>query len=218
MNTLSVARMATLPSAAINVPQVLDTLNVQFSPIAIANWPAEYPYTPKAEFRLAWCEEGLAIHYRVTEQSVRARYGNDGGQVWTDSCVECFIRNADSNVYYNLECNCIGTILMGSGDSRHDRVPGDLDLLAKVDRWASLGREPFEERQEEATWEVALVVPVGTFQAFPIKLEAGNTLRANFYKCGDELQVPHFLSWNPIEVTTPDFHRPEFFGELVLNA
>jgi hypothetical protein len=55
------------------------------------------------------------------------------------------------------------------------------------------------------------------FQAFPIKLEAGATLRANFYKCGDELQVPHFLSWNPIGVETPDFHRPEFFGKLVLE-
>ena len=217
MNTLSVARMASLPSAAIDVPQVLDALNVQFSPIAIANWPEEYPYTPKAEFRLAWCEEGLAIHYRVTEQSARARYGNDGGQVWTDSCVECFLRNADSNVYYNLECNCIGTILMGSGDSRHDRVPGDLALLAKVDRWASLGREPFEERCEETTWEVALVVPTGIFQAFPIKLEAGNTLRANFYKCGDDLPVPHFVSWNPITTEKPNFHRPECFGELILG-
>ena len=57
MNTLSVARMAALPAAAIDVPQMLDTLNVQFAPIAVANWPAEYPYTPKAEFRLAWCEE-----------------------------------------------------------------------------------------------------------------------------------------------------------------
>ena len=217
MNTLSVARMASLPSAAIDVPQVLDALNVQFSPIAIANWPEEYPYTPKAEFRLAWCEEGIAIHYRVTEQSARARYGNDGGQVWTDSCVECFLRNADSNVYYNLECNCIGTILMGSGDSRHDRVPGDLALLAKVDRWASLGREPFEERCEETTWEVALVVPTGIFQAFPIKLEAGNTLRANFYKCGDDLPVPHFVSWNPITTEKPNFHRPECFGELILG-
>lgn len=217
MNTLSVAHMAALPSAAVDVPQILDTLNVPFSPIAIANWPDEYPYTPKAEFRLAWCEEGLAINYRVTEQSARARYGNDSGQVWTDSCVECFLRNADNDIYYNLECNCIGTILMGSGDSRHDRVPGDLSVLAKVDRWASLGREPFEERKEETTWEVALVVPAEVFQAFPIKLEAGATLRANFYKCGDELQVPHFLSWNPIEVETPDFHRPDFFGELVLE-
>lgn len=217
MNTLSVARMASLPSAACDVPQLLDELNVPFSPIAIANWPAEFPYTPKAEFRLAWCPEGLAVNYRVSEQSVRARYGEDAGQVWTDSCVECFIRNADNDTYFNIECNCIGTLLMAMGDSRHDRQPVDPVLLAKADRWASLGRTPFEERQEETAWEVALVIPAELFQAHPIKFEAGNTLRANFYKCGDELQVPHFLSWNAIEVETPDFHRPEFFGELVLE-
>ncbi len=39
-------------------------------------------------------------------------------------------------------------------------------------------------------------------------------LKANFYKCGDELQTPHFLSWNPIEIEKPDFHRPDFFGTL----
>jgi hypothetical protein len=39
-------------------------------------------------------------------------------------------------------------------------------------------------------------------------------IKANFYKCGDELQTPHFLSWNPIEIDQPDFHRPDFFGTL----
>ena len=39
-------------------------------------------------------------------------------------------------------------------------------------------------------------------------------IKANFYKCGDELQTPHFLSWNPIQIEQPDFHRPDFFGTL----
>ena len=29
--------------------------------------------------------------------------------------------------------------------------------------------------------------------------------------------LPHYLSWNPIETPKPDFHRPEFFGELKLQ-
>lgn len=37
---------------------------------------------------------------------------------------------------------------------------------------------------------------------------------ANFYKCGDKLQTPHFLSWNPINLEKPNFHCPEFFGTL----
>ena len=45
----------------------------------------------------------------------------------------------------------------------------------------------------------------------------GKTLRANFYKCGDKLQQMHFLSWNPIDVPKPDFHRPDFFGEVTFQ-
>ena len=40
------------------------------------------------------------------------------------------------------------------------------------------------------------------------------SLRANFYKCGDGTSVPHFLSWSHIETETPDFHCPEFFGNM----
>jgi hypothetical protein len=42
------------------------------------------------------------------------------------------------------------------------------------------------------------------------------SLRANFYKWGDGTSVPHYLTWSHIVTETPDFHRPEFFGELFL--
>ena len=38
-----------------------------------------------------------------------------------------------------------------------------------------------------------------------------------FYKCGDKTAHPHFLSWNPVGTPAPDFHRPDFFGELILR-
>ena len=43
------------------------------------------------------------------------------------------------------------------------------------------------------------------------------SVRANFYKCGDKTAHPHFLSWNPVVSSKPDFHRPECFGELILH-
>ena len=216
MNRIQIPRIISLPTVAAEVSALLDSLAISFQPIATVNWPSGYPYCPEVAFRMAWCPGGLVLHYRVSEQSVRALYAEDGGKVWTDSCVECFIRNADNNTYYNIECNCIGTLLAASGDSRHDRVPVAPELRSAVLRWASLGNEAFEERMEPTTWEVALVIPAQLFAAHPLRLEAGTLLRANFYKCGDELSVPHFLSWNPIEVAEPDFHRPEYFGELEL--
>ncbi len=215
--TLEISRMMMLPREAADVPSLLDAMGVDFEPISVVDWPEEFPYRPEAAFRMAWSEEGLVLHYRVSEQSVRALYVDDNGSVWTDSCVECFIRNADSDVYYNMECNCIGTVLVGVGDGRHDRKRFGQEQLVQIARWASLGRAPFEERLEPTQWEVALVIPAAVFAAQPLCLKAGATLRANFYKCGDMLSVPHFVSWNAIDVPSPDFHRPEFFGELRLK-
>lgn len=216
-HSLEVLHMASLPVSAAEVPYLFDEMQVPFSSIKMANWPCDYPYIPEVAFRIAWCEEGVALHYKVNEQSVRALYADDNGNVWTDSCVEFFVRNADSNVYYNMEFNCIGTVLVGVGDGRHGRRRLPLEKLEQIDRWASLGRTPFEEHCEPTLWEVAIVIPASVFEQHPISLEAGASIYANFYKCGDELTVPHFLSWNPIEVPSPDFHRPDFFGKLLLK-
>jgi hypothetical protein len=61
---------------------------------------------------------------------------------------------------------------------------------------------------------MALVIPFATFFKHQIETVDGKTIKGNFYKCGDKTSVPHFLSWNPIILPSPDFHRPDFFGEF----
>ena len=96
----------------------------------------------------------------MTEGSVRAKYGEDNGAVWTDSCMEFFFKfPAGDGVYYNMECSCIGTFLVGAGAERNNREHAPREVMEKVSRWSSLGRTPFEERIGECTWEVALVIP-----------------------------------------------------------
>ena len=121
---------------------------------------------------------------------------------------------AHTGVYYNMECNCAGTLLIGAGAGRGNRQHAPQEVLDKVQRWASLGRDAFDERVGECAWEVALVIPYSAFFLHDITSLDGKTLRANFYKCGDKLQTPHFLSWNPIGLEKPNFHCPEFFGTL----
>ena len=69
------------------VPQVLDNEGVSFQKIDIVNWK-EYPYHPEAAFRIAHTADSILIHYKVTEGSVRAKYGEDNGasgliRVWS---------------------------------------------------------------------------------------------------------------------------------------
>ena len=63
-------------------------------------------------------------------------------------------------------------------------------------------------------WRVTLLIPFHLIGVDPEALP--EKLRANFYKCGDCTAHPHFLSWSPIDTPNPDFHRPDFFGELLL--
>ncbi len=199
--------------AARDIPALLDGEHIPYQPIWTVNWQ-EYPYVPEVVFRIVHTGTAILLHFRVTEESVRARYGEDNGKVWTDSCVEFFSLPAADGIYYNLECNCIGTVLLAAGAGRKSREPAPAAITGQIKRWASLGNRPFEERVGTCTWEVALLVPCAAFFKHEIEDLSGKCMRGNFYKCGDELQTPHFLSWNPIRTVTPDFHRPEFFGSL----
>lgn len=216
MKELKVKKISENNPEASALPALLDKENIMFQPVDVVNWNS-YPYKPQVEFRIAHTQNAILLNFRVKEASVRARYGEDNGSVWTDSCVEFFCVPGGDGIYYNLECNCIGTVLLGAGNGKGNREHATQIVMDKIERWSSLGRETFDERVGETEWEVALVIPYSTFFKHQIASLDGENIRANFYKCGDELQTPHFLSWNPIGVETPNFHLPEYFGMLVFE-
>jgi hypothetical protein len=37
-------------------------------------------------------------------------------------------------------------------------------------------------------------------------------VRANFYKCGDDCDIPHYLAFSPVTTLPPGFHNPECFA------
>lgn len=215
MKEIHVKKLSCAVADAENVSRIMDDASIAFIPINVVNWP-DYPYCPKVEFRIVHCGESILLNYRVTEASVRAVAASDQGRVWEDSCCEFFVRPEDENEYYNFECNCAGTILVNYG-RKGDRHPASQEVLSGIKRWSSLGREPFEERLGEISWELSLIIPVSSFFSHDFKELSGRVLRANFYKCGDLLQTPHFLSWSPINLPEPCFHCPDFFGRLVFE-
>lgn len=214
MKQLTVKKLAARPVTAADVPAMLDAEGICFEPIDTVNWAGSYPYKPAVDFRMAYTDDEIIIHYRVSEQSVRAVAPCDNGHVWEDSCCEFFSQPAGDDIYYNVECNCAGTVLVGCGAEREGRELAPQQVLEKIGRWSTLGREPFDERRVHTDWQMALIIPLTTFFRHHIASLSGHTIRANFYKCGDKQMEAHFLSWNPIAIEKPDFHRPDFFGEL----
>ena len=213
MKSLLIKKFEKCPALASEVPALMDVNDIEFNPIACVNWK-EYPYQPEVKFRAAHTGDAILLHYQVTEASVRAVALADDGRVWEDACVEFFLSPEGNDFYYNFECNCATKLLLHGGLAGTERPGASEEVLKSVKRWSSLGTEPFEERVGECTWEVALVIPTSAIFRHSIESLNGKTMRANFYKCGDLLQTPHFLSWSPIDLPQPKFHCPEFFGEI----
>jgi hypothetical protein len=134
--------------------------------------------------------------------------------VCEDSCVEFFVSPGEDGIYYNMEFNGIGTCLLGSGTGRANRVKADPGIISNIRRKASPGRDPISERKGKFSWTTTIAIPPAVFFHHNVKDFKGRIFRANFYKCGDKLSVPHYLTWNPVLTSKPDFHQPDFFGIL----
>ena len=199
------------------MPELLDYNKISFQSVDCVNW-SSFPYRPEVSFRMVHTNDAILLHFKVTEESVRALYSQDNDPVWTDSCVEFFSIPGGDSIYYNIECNCIGTILIVAGVERENRVRANEDITRLVKRWSTLGNTPFEERVGEVSWEIALIIPHQVFFLHQIASLDGKTVAANFYKCGSELQTRHYLSWNPIQTVKPDFHCPQYFGRLFFEG
>lgn len=215
---MTVKKLTTACLEEQQVPQMMKDEGVEYHKVKCVNWAEEYPYCPQFEVAIAHDGDNIYIHYRVTEQSVRAVAEKDQDAVWQDSCVEFFSKPfADGKNYYNVECNCTGKILLAAGPVRENRERAGEEVTSSIKRWASLGTAPFDERMGETSWEVALIIPRTIYFKDDVKTLNGLHASANFYKCGDKLTVPHFVSMYPIEVQKPDFHRPDFFQELIFE-
>lgn len=195
------------------IPSLMDDNRITFHPLDVVNWK-DYPYQPEVSFRIAHTGKEILLHYKVKEASVRAVADKDNGSVWEDACVEFFISPGSDDRYYNFECNCIGKLLIQAGVVNERRPFANPEILAKIKRWSSLGTQPFEERIGECSWELTMVIPASAFFNDSLNSLDGKKMKGNFYKCGDKLHTPHFLSWSPIRLPSPMFHCPAFFGTL----
>ncbi len=219
MKELTVSRLSgkldiqSLPAIAAALEQITA------QPVDVLNWKDAYPYCPEVSFRLAYDDKNFYLRYDVREKHIRAKATDNNGPVWLDSCVEFFLSPENNEEYYNLECSCIGTKLLG-----YKKRPSDtpqhatVEIMNNIRCESSLGSQPFDERTGDFSWQLVAVIPLHSFWNHTLGSLEGKTMHANFYKCGDELTEPHFLSWNPIQTLEPSFHQPGFFGKLIFSA
>lgn len=186
--------------------------NIPENEISIINWK-DFSYLPNVSFRIFYSKQSIFIKYSIFEQSILAQKLKSNDSVYQDSCVEFFVSPGDGN-YYNFEFNCIGTSYLGCGASRETRNTVSDVITDKIKTYSTLGTEGFSEIIEDTKWSLITQIPLELFTNKSTRELKGSSMKANFYKCGDQLSVPHYVTWNSIKAEKPDFHRPECFGEI----
>ncbi|RYY19211.1 MAG: hypothetical protein EOO04_22490 [Chitinophagaceae bacterium] len=176
-------------------------------------WP-EYPYRPDAHFTIAYGSDCIFLKYFISEKELRAANSQPNSPVYQDSCVEFFVSFNNGTHYYNFEINCIGTILAAYGPDRANRAFLPEPVIQTIKTFITIDKL---NKAGFYNWELIAVIPLSSFIHDEFDSIQGIRALANFFKCGDMLKDPHYLSWNEINTSEPDFHRPEFFGNLLFE-
>jgi len=177
------------------------------------------PHFPKVVIALSYTEEELQVSFRVYEENPLVRYTRQNDPVFRDSCVEFFVQPApDTDArYLNLELNAAGTLKIGLGEGRHDRIYLEQGEHPPLHIQTEINRT--DETTGSLFWSACLRIPTEWLSTlFPsFTPSTGFRMRGNFYKCGDETASPHYGSWSKVTSEVPDFHRSEDFGLLILG-
>jgi len=207
MKQIEIQKVCYSESGKIQFPEAINPINID-------NW--NYPAEMKVQFGMAYDEDHFYLRYVVKENHPKAISTSINGPVWEDSCVEFFIA-FNGKGYYNLEFNCIGNKLVGYGTSNTDREWLDEAVVKTINTTPSLGTKQIDLTDTPTEWSLDITIPKSIFGDKSIQFAEGQQFNVNFYKCGDKQKEPHFLSWNAIDNTTPNFHLPKFFGTLKLS-
>ena len=156
---------------------------------------------------------GLYIRLFCEEKDPVSKETQLDGMVCMDSCMEFFFGMRDkgsSDIHYlNIESNSLGVTFMSFGAGRHGRV-----FLSEL----GIERFPVKVNIGSDGWEVLVFVPESDLKKVfgRSDINENTVMMGNFYKCDENANAP-FGSWAPIVAPAPDFHRPEYFGEIVIT-
>lgn len=175
-----------------------------------------YPYqnTPDyihASARIAYNDEVLLVHMEQEAPEIRNEETGMLGRPCDDSCLEFFFSPMEGDTrYFNIEFNIDGCLCFCMGDSNG---------LTRFTIAKPQETMAFRSQRTEKGFCIDYEVPYAIVRRFfpDFKVYSGKQIRANCYSCAGRAQVPHYLSWSPIDDKKFSFHRPECFGTMIFE-
>jgi hypothetical protein len=175
------------------------------------NWSG-YKTGCSASFKIAHSGSQILLKFYIKNDYFRSAKRPVNSDVNKDNCVELFIRFGPDEAYYNIEFNCLEVGKVAYGTSRRNRKLLPEAYIRKIGVWTQ-----FTSLRPIFNWEIMFSIPLDVFCFQQIRSLQGLKCEANFYSCGDELPNPHYLVWSPVASPKPDFHQPEYFGDIVFS-
>lgn len=174
-------------------------------------------YRPESYAALFAVEnEGIYALLWSFEDNIRCECTKRDDPVYTDSCLELFLMPVENdNRYVNFEVNKNGVYLSQIGTCREDRV----FIKELTDLEPVISPMEIEEDGKKA-WGCEIFIPDSFISSlYGVEHRTKEcVIKGNFYKCGDLTANPHYGAHFPVGTPSPDFHRPEFFGDIILKS
>ncbi len=175
----------------------------------IANYPWNNPEdTVKTSFYMLSDENGIGMKFVSDEKNPIGEADGMNTDVYLDSCVEIFLNASPETTdkYLNFELSVNGFMHFGLGAGRFDRELQNVDFdILHIDTRVL----------EDGGWEAKFYMPYSLLKNYYPEISSSWT--GNFQKLCERCTVPHWGCWNLIGTEKPDFHRPEYFGTILLE-
>lgn len=185
-------------------PEALDWSKI---PVAFIDNPYHTGDVDVAAFaQVCYDENAFYVRLYAHEANIRAEGTGLLDAPCEDSCMEFFFSpmNGDSR-YLNIEFNPNCCVFFGLGSCALD--------LVRIIPEEGFPLNPKAARTESG-WEITYEVPFSFVRWFfpDFSPKSGDSIKGNFYKCGDLTEQEHYFTWNPLSGNVLSFHRPCDFG------
>jgi hypothetical protein len=190
--------------------------NVPIAEINSWHWEGAEPFRPLSFAQLcAVSGKGIFARLWSFEENPRCVCVNRDEPVYTDSCLELFLKPIPGNAaYVNFEINCKGVYLSQFGKKRQGRI------FIKEYCKSEPVTTPFTLKSNGKTaWGVEIFLSeslISEIYDTDYRIEPCQ-IKGNFYKCGDKTPRAHFGAFFPAGSAMLGFHNPARFGNINLK-
>ena len=168
-------------------------------------------------------DEGLFLLFVSQDEHIVANHTKLNSEVSRDDCVELFAmpQPSKNNDYFNLEINCVGTVLMHFGPEALNSK--EYEARKKISRkqvgsleiYRSVTGRTKKPRLDDKQWIIEYKIPFALLKEFAgiDRVQSGDVWRINLYRCGSLVDEVH-ASWQRVPREGRGFHQPRFFAPV----